>query len=217
MKAQLLLAAVGLFTTGFALAQGPLTPPATPAPTMKTLTEVEPRIAINAANTPGDADSLFKITQPGSYYLTGNISGVANKDGIEIAASGVTLDLNGFDLLGVTGSSYGVRAGSLTNIAVVNGSVRNWGIYGVYLGNASNSCLEGVRASGNLLGGIYSGSRGTITNCSADGNTEYGIVAFPGSTVTNCSASNNTGYGIYALSGSTVTNCTASNNTGDGI
>src|SRR5438105_3055049 len=88
---------------------GDLNPPAGPvAPTHKTLTEVEPRIAINATNTPGDANSLFKITQPGSYYLTGNITGVAAKNGIAIAASGVTLDLNGFDLLGVASSLDGV-------------------------------------------------------------------------------------------------------------
>src|SRR5678815_4185257 len=86
------------------LSQGLLTPPGTPAPTMKTLDQVEPRVAINATNTPGDTDSLFKITQPGSYYLTGNITGVAGKHGIAIAASGVTVDLNGFDVAGVPGS-----------------------------------------------------------------------------------------------------------------
>lgn len=54
---------------------GDLNPPAGPvSPTHKTLTEIEPRTAISMANTPGDADSLFKITQPGSYYLTGNIT-----------------------------------------------------------------------------------------------------------------------------------------------
>ncbi|HVZ93498.1 MAG TPA: hypothetical protein VG797_03210 [Phycisphaerales bacterium] len=69
---------------------GPLTPPAGPvAPT----TGPEPRVAINAANTPGDADatpSMFKITQPGSYYLTGNITGTSGKAGIEVASSDVT-------------------------------------------------------------------------------------------------------------------------------
>ena len=55
-----------------AFAQGPLAPPGAAAPTTKTLDQVEPRIAINSTNTPGDADSLYKITQPGSSYLTGN-------------------------------------------------------------------------------------------------------------------------------------------------
>src|SRR3954470_4200181 len=89
-------------------AQGTLTPPGAPAPTMKTLDQVEPRTPIDATHTPGDADSLFKITQPGSYYLTANVTGVPAKHGVEIAASGVTLDLNGFDLVGVPGSLDGV-------------------------------------------------------------------------------------------------------------
>jgi hypothetical protein len=44
--------------------------------------------------TPGDADSVFKITQRGSTP-TGNIRGVAAKYGVEITSSGVTLDLSG--------------------------------------------------------------------------------------------------------------------------
>src|SRR5437762_605503 len=88
---------------------GNLNPPAGPvAPTGKTLTEIEPRTAVNAVNTPPSATSLFTITQPGSYYLTGNIQGVATMDGVEIDASGVTLDLNGFALVGVAGSRDGV-------------------------------------------------------------------------------------------------------------
>ncbi len=79
---------------------------------MKSLTEVEPRIAINAANTPGDAGNLFIISQPGSYYLTGNINGVAGMHGIAISASGVTLDLSGFELRGSPGTLTGVNAGS---------------------------------------------------------------------------------------------------------
>ena len=60
---------------------------------------------------------------------------MAGKHGIEIAASGVTLDLNGFDLVGIAGMGAfdGVNATAvgLTNIAVLNGSVRNWGDEGV--------------------------------------------------------------------------------------
>ncbi|MBC7772077.1 MAG: hypothetical protein H7210_06265, partial [Pyrinomonadaceae bacterium] len=107
---------------------GPLDPPAGPVtPTFKTLSEVEPRTAINTANTPGDADSRFKITQPGSYYLTGNITGVAAKSGIEIAASGVSLDLNGFDLVGVPGSLDGITlaANNFNGLEIRNGSVRS--------------------------------------------------------------------------------------------
>ena len=71
---------------------GGLTPPGAPAPTMKTLDEVEPRIPIGPLTTPGDAGSVYRISQPGSYYLTGNLVGQANKCGIEIASSGVSVN-----------------------------------------------------------------------------------------------------------------------------
>lgn len=57
---------------------GPIVPPAGPvSSSYKTLTQIEPRTIINAANTPGDADSTFRIAQSGSYYLTGNVTGAA--------------------------------------------------------------------------------------------------------------------------------------------
>ena len=63
---------------------------------MKTLDQVEPRIPINATNTPGDADSVYVITKPRLYYLTGNLQGVRTKHGIKISVGGVTLDIMGF-------------------------------------------------------------------------------------------------------------------------
>jgi parallel beta-helix repeat protein len=199
-----------------ALPQGSLTPPGAPAPTMKTLDQVEPRIAINATNTPGDADSLFKITQPGSYYLTGNITGESSKHGVEIVASGVTLDLNGFDLLGAAGSLDGlsVTVASLTNIAVVNGSVRNWGDAGVDLGTlaAANCRVADMLVSGNSGHGIFTGNSSTVTHCSASSNGFVGIAAGTGSTVSNCSATSNSGNGIVVSGGGSVTSCSASSN-----
>ena len=47
------------FSTGFA--QGALTPPGAPAPTMKTLDQMEARTAIT------NTTSLVTISQPGSY------------------------------------------------------------------------------------------------------------------------------------------------------
>jgi len=210
---------------------GDLNPPVGPvAPTMKTLVEVEPRIAINATNTPGDADSLFKITQPGSYYLTGNITGVAGKHGIEIAAGGVkfaaggvTLDLNGFDLLGFVGGTLDGVSATLalqSNIAVVNGSVRGWGDEGVDLGtlSADNCRVDGVLASGNSGDGIRIGDGSTVSNCSAYQNGSSGIVVTgDGCTVSNCSAYDNTDHGFTTVSGCTISNSSAYNNTSDGI
>lgn len=218
-------ASVGAMTlAAVLLAAGPLNPPAGPvASTYKTLTEVEPRIAVSAANTPGDADSLFKITTPGSYYLTGNITGVAGKHGIEIAASGVTLDLSGFELAGLPamGAFDGVTVTvpALRNIAVLNGSVRNWGDDGVDLFTLTVSCarIGDIRASGNVDNGIVVGSISTVTNCTALLNNSHGIFTGDGCTLVNCSASGHVLAGFFVGSGSTVLNCSAYSNTGDGI
>ena len=196
------------------LVAGPLTPPAGPVTsTNKTLQEVEPRTAINLTNTPGDADSLFKITQPGSYYLTGNITGLAGRHGIEIAASSVTLDLMGFDLVGSAevAALDGVSATvlNLTNITIRNGSVRGWGGDGVDVGNSSNNLLDGLRASANNGNGIAIGTGSTISGCLAYNNTAIGIWAVAGSTVMGCTAYSNNGNGIVVGQGSTVTGCTA--------
>jgi len=204
-----------------AFAQGSLTPPGAPAPTFKTLAQIEPRTPIGTNTTPGDADSLFKITQPGSYYLTTNLTGVAAKHGIEIAVGGVTLDLMGFELAGgVTNSLDGVRVSLsviVTNLAIRNGSVRNWGGDGVDAINAANGQYQDLRLSANGGRGLFCGAGSAVVNCAATFNTGDGINVSSGSTVSGSTAQGNTGRGIVAVLGSTVSGCAATFNTGDGI
>src|SRR5262245_4148731 len=69
--------------------QGNLNPPGSPNPTMKSLDQVEARTIVNSNNTPGDAFSVFKITNSGAYYLTANITGGLGMHGITIAAQNV--------------------------------------------------------------------------------------------------------------------------------
>lgn len=224
-KAALALAAVATIFGAAIVTAGPLDPPAGPITgSFKSLDEVEPRTAINAANTPGDNDwspSLFRITQPGSYYLTGNLTGAAGKHGIEIAASGVTLDLNGFQLLGVPGSLDGVTISleGLRLIAVVNGTLRNWGGTGVALGalsGATGGRIEGVHSSDNGGQGIFAGQGSAVTNCSTSYNGSVGILTRDGCAIANCSAFDNQGDGILT-SDSSVQNCSAMRNDGSGI
>ena len=223
-----------------AFAQGSLSPPGTPAPTMKSLDQVEARTIVNSTNAAGDATHQFIISAAGSYYLTGNTAVVSAKHGIEINADNVTLDLNGFALVG-PGSSNGalsaiVVVGARRNVRIRNGSAQSWGAVGIDCNNASNSQFDHLRVT-TCGAGFRCGSGNTVTEVSADGNPGIGIntgtncrlVACsatndnPGfqvgsnCTVTASTASNNSGTGLVTGDGCTIIGCTANNNTTRGI
>ena len=129
----LIRAILALTLTAAASLGGNINPPSgAPSPTMKTLAEVEARTPINSTNTPGNANARFRITQPGSYYLTGNLTGVAGRHGIEVVATGkVTIDLNGFQLVGVAGSMSGIHCETEAHLTVRDGEIRGWGLDGI--------------------------------------------------------------------------------------
>ncbi len=192
---------------------GDLTPPGAPAPTMKTLDEVEPRIPIGPLTTPGDANSVFRISQPGSYYLTGNLVGQANKCGIEIAASGVSIDLMGFTLEGVAGSLEGVNASVASSaVSIENGTIRGWGFEGVDLNATDGARLRGLIVEGSGSQGVFVSEEAVITECIAVGNTFNGFLTSNGAIVKDCIAEGNASSGFAIGNGSQVIGVTANNN-----
>jgi parallel beta-helix repeat protein len=200
---------------------GPLSPPNAPAPTAKPLAEIEPRIAINAANTPGDADSVYRITQAGSYYLTGNLAGEGFKSGIEIAlgqSGEVTIDLAGFQLRGAADTFSGIDiSGAFSPILNIrNGGVVGWDGHGIDLTGMEGGVIEGVSLLNNYgTGLIVSGA--IVRDCTATVNNGGGFNIGDGTTITNCVARNNTGVGIDSNSNCVIVGCTASGNTGHGM
>lgn len=166
-------------------AQGSLTPPSPPSPTMKTLDQVEARTPVDTNNTPGNVSFEFYINQPGSYYLTANVVGVGSKNGIGIAANNVTLDLNGFLVQGV---SSGVVSGiytynTCTNVIIRNGTINGWnrGINSF----ANTEVLEHLIVSANLYG-IQCANNVAILDCTINANSVYGIeVDGPGSLISD--------------------------------
>jgi hypothetical protein len=208
------------FSTCFA--QGALTPPGAPAPTMKSLDQVEPRTIVNAANTPGDAGDLFVITNSGSYYLTTNLVGVGAKNGVLISASHVTLDLNGFAIIGVSGSSDGISVNG-NNVAIRNGTVCNWGSEGVYAENANNCQFKELCVSQNGSHGLHLGVFCRVSECMVQSNGNHGIFIATGGLVEACVSSYNADSGIVNYSFNSqipnvlVTGCNVYGNQGSGI
>ncbi len=195
-----------------AVQAGDLTPPAgAPASTMKTLQQVEPRWPINAQTTPGDADSVFKITQPGSYYLDADLHVTTDEHGIEVVASNVTIDLNGFT---VSSAGNGQRAGvaattlGLTNVEVRNGVIRGFGGAGVdfneFTGevNVAGGSARHLRVS-HCGAGVNAGSPFTIADCEI-GSVTNGVAAWGGVTIERSHIFDASGYGVLSVNNSTI-------------
>jgi parallel beta-helix repeat protein len=191
------------------LAQGALTPPGAPAPTMKTLAQVEPRTPISSAP--------FTISAPGSYYLTTNLTGASSVNGITISSGNVTLDLNGFVLQGVAGSWDGVHVGTYTNITVRNGTITGWGYDGVDADNGSllNVVFERLTVSANGSYGIDTAAGSVVRDCCSVSNHLDGIYC-DGGLVSGCVSRNNGGSGIYVYY-CIVRDCQVENNSSSGI
>jgi hypothetical protein len=223
----------------FALGQGSLTPPGSPAPTMKTLSQIEPRIAIT--NT-----GFVSISQPGSYYLTTNIT-VASGDGVFIGTNRVTLDLNGFTISSTSPAGTGVGIninGGRTDITILNGHVtggvtNNAGVFngpgfgdGIsYSGGvAANIRVSAVTVSGCRVNGIVLGNNhsSSVQSCLvySVGGTGIQAASVSDSSAYQCNSgisadavhnSYGQGIGSYGIQATTADNCSAQSVSGTGL
>ena len=205
MKTTTLLLAL---TTSFTLAQGPLMPPpGVPAPSMKTLDQIEARTPIPKSPAVPIAGPHFTISQPGSYYLTGNIT-VSTGDAIVIVSDDVSLDLNGFTVrstLDGVDIGAGVRvSGQRSHLSVRNGFVVSGSIV-----PDNVAAIEGmgfVVGIGPLIEGTDRVTQLTVTDVQVRGIASIGINAQGESILTRCSAVNCAEIGII---GNILRDCTA--------
>jgi parallel beta-helix repeat protein len=210
----------GSFLLAGGVVAGPLTPPGGPVDsTGKTLREVEPRIAINSENTPGDADSVFRITQGGSYYLTGSFFAGAGDTGIEIdTTSRVTIDLNGFAVQGFGGVN-GIRhtAAMSEHISIKNGRIAFFSNNGIDLGTTSSASIEDVTVTDSGGFGIHVGNYARVVNCTSSDNLNDGFRVGSGSVIRGCVASENNQDGFELAAGTTISDSAAYLNSMNGI
>jgi hypothetical protein len=151
------------------------------------------------------------ICQPGSYRLSGNLTVDENTTAIQITASDVSVDLNGFAILGpvkcsfgqqcsTSGTGVGINSVFNNNVALSNGAVDGMGSVGIRLTLGNGSKIDGLRvansaspSTGGFAGIIADGVM--ITNCTVFSNAGSGI-AMRGGTESHNIVSSNGGFGI---------------------
>ncbi|VVB65800.1 Periplasmic copper-binding protein (NosD) [Candidatus Gugararchaeum adminiculabundum] len=187
------------------------------------------------------ADACHTITGEGTYTLTQSIT--ATGTCIQIQSDNVTLDCNGFSIIG-SQTGNGINATGRNNISITNCMVTNFtyavnftrtnssfivnssfynNTWGVTLNYSINNTLVNDSFYNNSQNGIYiyGSSNNTFTNNSVSNNANPGFVIDHSSynVILNCSFYNNS-YGIYFVylnNYNNITNNTISFNRVDGI
>lgn len=150
--------------------------------------------ALAGGVTAGDAPGLpVTLSASGSYVLTSDLALASeNTTGIEVAADGVSIDLNGFTIAGPTacsgvplacsptGSGYGIDGFTrgAADVSVRNGAVRGAGSVGVYLGE--HSVVRDMRVAENGSHGIYSYGSSVIRDNLVRRNGSAGVLVYGG-------------------------------------
>jgi hypothetical protein len=164
---------------------------------------------IDQSSVKAEGGFPFKITKSGSYKLNSNLVVPAGVDGIDILAPDVTLDLNGFSIIGqvvctgfgpvtcptattgigINGSNADETEGP-ADIKILNGAVRGMGSHGIFV-SGDGSLVDKVSAQSNAGAGLI--VAGSVINSSAIANGSTGILAF---IVRDSEAANNVRDGI---------------------
>ncbi|MEC9374316.1 MAG: right-handed parallel beta-helix repeat-containing protein [Planctomycetota bacterium] len=199
-----------------AAAAGPLDPPAGPVgPSYKTLDEVKPGVPLE------DTGTTITITSPGFYYLTENVSSTGT--GILIQATGVTLDLNGYTVIGnISGNSnhHGIQVSPIVDdrpVTIRNGNVHRFSGDGLSVTSSlMNMVLEHVHISDCGGHGVDLAGNLTATDVTSIDNGGNGYLVEGEALLTRCVARSNLGNGFEVEAG-TIRDCLGTGNRDSGF
>ena len=146
----------------------------------------------------------YTISQPGSYIVTRDLTLAAlDSSGIIITTSGVTLDLNGHTIKGpgkAVGTGHGIEVvTSVYNIAIRNGTVRDWGYFGIYCRTTYNSQFETLQCYNNGLSGLVTGYNSIVSGNICSYNGWNGILGGENSIISNNTCNYNEEDGICSV------------------
>jgi parallel beta-helix repeat protein len=143
--------------------------------------------------TPGDAAGFpVTLSRSGSYVLSSNLTVPVDKTGIQIAASDVTIDLNGFKITGsgLIGAGISQDAEPRRGATIRNGTIANFGV-GIHLDRFVNTVVENMRAFNNSFTGMNLGFNSLIRGNVVSDNGQDGIFVAGASLVSGNTAIHN--------------------------
>ncbi len=176
------------------------------------------------------ASPPFRITVPGQYCVTTEITVPANTNGIVIESNNIIIDLQDRGISGQTGSGIGILVNGVnrSNITIINGAIFNMGGNGIQMNNGGEQIIfENLRLCRNNIGISAFGLRNfLIRDCliSFNRNTglvlnQFGVILNQNGLIQNVLSSFNQVNGILSSASSNVRFQTidTSNNAGVGI
>lgn len=173
-----------------------------PALAVDGVIEINQARALAGGITPGDSGGFpVTINAPGSYRLTGNLlDSPPGFPAIRILTDHVTLDLNGFSIIGdPTGTDDGIEITG-SDVEIRNGSISSFGGRGVFAPLFYSFIrVIGVSVMDNAGSGLELQGDGNIVDGCTARNNQLGIRVGTGSLVTNSVIRGNTFFGLVGL------------------
>jgi hypothetical protein len=155
--------------------------------------------------TPGDtAGYPIVVSVSGYYQLNSNLNPPAGKNGINITAHDVTIDLHGFRINGANVANFGIVS-SRDRLTIRDGTVMDFKFDGIN-GSGNYWIVENLRSLENGRDGIFVGAFAIIKSSMAVKNAGRGIVTDISAVIQGNTVSENGLFGIDTARSTVVQN-----------